>query len=133
MQTRKIRLVWSGKSPHPQVAVDEPESRAMPEKQHSNPRHSRAHSSKSVPSVCRLSGLRPRAAQSQRAGAVSASRRPLVVSTWNHGLAANDAAWAILAHGGRALDAVESGVRVTEADPAVDSSATVVFPTATVM
>lgn len=48
-------------------------------------------------------------------------RRPLVVSTWNHGLAANDAAWAILARDGHALDAVESGVRVSEADPTVDS------------
>ena len=41
---------------------------------------------------------------------------PLVVSTWNHGLAANSAAWEILSNGGKALDAVEKGVRVTEAD-----------------
>ncbi len=41
---------------------------------------------------------------------------PLVVSTWNHGLAANAAAWEILSKGGKALDAVEKGVRVTEAD-----------------
>lgn len=41
---------------------------------------------------------------------------PLVVSTWNHGLAANAAAWEILSNGGKALDAVEKGVRVTEAD-----------------
>lgn len=41
---------------------------------------------------------------------------PLVVSTWNHGLAANSAAWEILLKGGKALDAVEKGVRVTEAD-----------------
>jgi len=41
---------------------------------------------------------------------------PLVVSTWNHGLAANSAAWEILSKGGKALDAVEKGVRVTEAD-----------------
>lgn len=44
-------------------------------------------------------------------------RTPIVVSTWEHGLAANEAAWPILASGGRALDAVEAGVRVTEADP----------------
>lgn len=47
--------------------------------------------------------------------------RPVVVSTWNHGLAANEAAWRILAAGGRALDAVEAGVRVAEADPANQS------------
>lgn len=44
---------------------------------------------------------------------------PIVVSTWNHGLAANDAAWQILVQGGYALDAVETGVRVPEADPDV--------------
>lgn len=42
---------------------------------------------------------------------------PIVVSTWNHGLAANDEAWKIIDSGGRALDAVEAGVRVTESDP----------------
>lgn len=45
--------------------------------------------------------------------------RPLVISTWRHGLAANEAAWKILADGGSALDAVETGVRVTESDPDV--------------
>jgi L-asparaginase/N4-(beta-N-acetylglucosaminyl)-L-asparaginase len=47
--------------------------------------------------------------------------RPVVISTWRHGLAANDAAWKVLSNGGRALDAVETGVRVTESDPAVSS------------
>ena len=47
--------------------------------------------------------------------------KPLVVSTWRHGLPANDAAWKVLADGGRALDAVEAGVRVPEADPEVTS------------
>jgi len=42
---------------------------------------------------------------------------PLVVSTWNFGVAANAAAWEILKNGGRALDAVEAGARVPEADP----------------
>ena len=45
--------------------------------------------------------------------------KPVVISTWNHGQAANAAAWEILSHGGRALDAVEAGVRVTESDPEV--------------
>lgn len=48
-------------------------------------------------------------------------RHPLVVSTWRHGMAANAAAWAVLTGGGRALDAVETGVRVSEADPEVMS------------
>jgi isoaspartyl peptidase/L-asparaginase-like protein (Ntn-hydrolase superfamily) len=43
-------------------------------------------------------------------------KRPVVLSTWNHGLAANDAAWKILSSKGAALDAVEKGVMVTEAD-----------------
>lgn len=42
---------------------------------------------------------------------------PLVISTWNHGLAANGPAWEILSHGGSALDAVEAGVRLIESDP----------------
>jgi L-asparaginase/N4-(beta-N-acetylglucosaminyl)-L-asparaginase len=44
---------------------------------------------------------------------------PVVVSTWKHGLPANEAAWAVLADGGAALDAVEAGVAVPEADPEV--------------
>jgi N4-(beta-N-acetylglucosaminyl)-L-asparaginase len=42
---------------------------------------------------------------------------PIVISTWIHGLEANEAAWKILSQGGIALDAVEAGVRVTESDP----------------
>jgi isoaspartyl peptidase/L-asparaginase-like protein (Ntn-hydrolase superfamily) len=43
-------------------------------------------------------------------------RKPIVVSTWRHGMNANAAAWKILSGGGSALDAVEAGVRVTEAE-----------------
>jgi N4-(beta-N-acetylglucosaminyl)-L-asparaginase len=39
---------------------------------------------------------------------------PVVISTWDTGLAANAGAWKILGNNGRALDAVEAGVRVTE-------------------
>ena len=46
---------------------------------------------------------------------------PVVISTWNHGLPANAVAWEILDRGGRALDAVEAGVQVPEADPASQS------------
>ena len=42
--------------------------------------------------------------------------KPIVISTWNHGIEANKAAWEILENGGNALDAVEAGVRVTESD-----------------
>ncbi len=42
-------------------------------------------------------------------------RKPIVISTWNEGINANKAAWNILSKGGRALDAVEKGVMVTEA------------------
>jgi len=41
---------------------------------------------------------------------------PIVLSTWIHGLEANRAAWKVLSEGGRAIDAVEKGVKVTEAD-----------------
>lgn len=46
---------------------------------------------------------------------------PVVISTWSHGVAANEAAWKILSRDGKSLDAVEAGVRVSEADPAVNS------------
>lgn len=47
----------------------------------------------------------------------NATTKPIVISTWNFGLKANEAAWAILSKGGRALDAVEAGARVPEGDP----------------
>lgn len=53
-------------------------------------------------------------------GATTAATTPAktvrVVSTWDFGVAANHAAWAILSSGGRSLDAVEAGARVPEAD-----------------
>jgi N4-(beta-N-acetylglucosaminyl)-L-asparaginase len=42
---------------------------------------------------------------------------PIVLSTWSFGLAANKAAWDVLSNNGRALDAVETGVKVPESDP----------------
>lgn len=42
---------------------------------------------------------------------------PIVISTWNHGLKANDEAWKILSQKGSVLDAVEKGVNVVESDP----------------
>jgi len=45
----------------------------------------------------------------------SVKGKAIVISTWDAGLEANKAAWKILGAGGRALDAVEQGVMVTEA------------------
>ncbi|HJW30050.1 MAG TPA: hypothetical protein VJ508_12500, partial [Saprospiraceae bacterium] len=41
--------------------------------------------------------------------------KPVVISTWDAGLEANKAAWEVLKNKGRAIDAVEKGVMVTEA------------------
>ena len=49
------------------------------------------------------------------------SERQIVISTWNHGIDANEAAWKILGEGGKAVDAVEAGVKVSEADPKIRS------------
>lgn len=51
----------------------------------------------------------------------AAARKPVVISTWDFGMAANVAAWKILNSGGSALDAVEAGAKVPEADPTESS------------
>lgn len=48
--------------------------------------------------------------------ASATGRKPILLSTWNHGLAANEKAWQVLQNKGSILDAVEEGVKVTEAD-----------------
>ncbi len=45
------------------------------------------------------------------------ANKPIVISTWNFGMQANEEAWKILIANGRALDAVEAGARVPESDP----------------
>lgn len=45
------------------------------------------------------------------------AKAPIVLSTWSPNVKANAGAWTVLEKGGRALDAVEKGVKVTEADP----------------
>jgi len=47
-------------------------------------------------------------------GSATKGNKPIVISTWKEGINANKAAWEILQKGGRSLDAVEAGVRVTE-------------------
>lgn len=50
-----------------------------------------------------------------------APARPAIISTWIHGREANEAAWKLIADGKTSLDAVEAGVRQSEADPKVTS------------
>ena len=45
-----------------------------------------------------------------------APNQPIVISTWDFGKAANTEAWKTLGTGGRALDAVEAGAKIPEAD-----------------
>ena len=44
-------------------------------------------------------------------------RKPVVISTWDFGLQANKVAFNLLQQGKRAVDAVQQGVMLTEADP----------------
>ena len=52
---------------------------------------------------------------------IANKNNPIILSTYNHGLPANDAAWETLVNGGNAMDAAEAGARVTEADPTITS------------
>ena len=42
---------------------------------------------------------------------------PVIISTWNHGIPANEEAIKVLQSGGSIVDAVEKAVKVVEADP----------------
>ncbi len=46
---------------------------------------------------------------------------PRIISTWNHGLAANKEAWKQLTSGENGINAVESGVKISERDPKIRS------------
>lgn len=74
-------------------------------------------------SIMAISGLSfiPSMKVSSRALSGSRTSTPMVISTWPHGMAANETAWDVLTQGGRALDAVEKGVNVTELDPKITS------------
>src|SRR6476661_8727784 len=67
-----------------------------------------------------LGGL-PEIKAEETAKPKTAGKKPIVISTWPFGVAANEAAWKILSGGGKALDAVEAGVMVPEANPKVNS------------
>jgi isoaspartyl peptidase/L-asparaginase-like protein (Ntn-hydrolase superfamily) len=49
------------------------------------------------------------------------TEKPIVISTWDFGLPANEEAWKVLSSGGRVLDAVEAGVKIPEGDPNVNT------------
>ncbi len=49
------------------------------------------------------------------------TKKPLIISTWNHGLPANEEAWKQLKNGKSGLDAIEAGVMIPEEDPKVRS------------
>ena len=63
-----------------------------------------------------LGGVRA-AAPRQDSGVAAGTGEPVVISTWDVGEAANVAAWKVIEARGSALDAVEAGARVAEADP----------------
>ncbi|MBD0831904.1 isoaspartyl peptidase/L-asparaginase family protein [Aestuariibaculum sediminum] len=52
---------------------------------------------------------------------VKKGSKPLIISTWNHGLPANEEAWNQLKAGKSSLDAIVAGVGIPEADPKVRS------------
>lgn len=70
--------------------------------------------------ITALGGLLPLQRWSSQTSTFSSKAgKPLVISTWGHGIPANEAAWKVLSDNGSALDAVEAGVRIPEADPDV--------------
>ena len=78
-------------------------------------------------SICALAGLRTARLIAQSSGP---GKGPLVISTWNFGIPANQAAMELLRKGHSALDAVEAGVQVVEADPESTSVGIGGFPDA---
>ncbi len=48
-------------------------------------------------------------------------KKPIIISTWNHGLPANEETWKQLKKGKPVLDAIESGMKIPEADPKIRS------------
>lgn len=62
-------------------------------------------------------GLLPASFIKPGSKSVQTGKKPVVISTWKTGINANKAAWKVLENGGYALDAVETGVKVEEANP----------------
>lgn len=64
-----------------------------------------------------LSGLSGLLLSTKAIGSSVQGNQPIVLSTWAPNIKANKAAWEVLSKGGTALDAVEAGVMIPEADP----------------
>lgn len=69
-----------------------------------------------VLAACQNNASEEQAAAPQKINPHSVKSLPIAIATWAPNTQATEAAWQILAEGGRALDAVEAGARVTEAD-----------------
>lgn len=63
-----------------------------------------------------LPGVAASCAESKTKSGATVGEKPLILSTWNHGIPANHDAWKKLEETGSILDAVEAGVRNTELD-----------------
>lgn len=49
------------------------------------------------------------------------AKKPVIISTWNHGLPANEATWEAMQQGNDTLEAIVTGMKIPEADPKVRS------------
>lgn len=52
---------------------------------------------------------------------ISKGSKPIIISTWNHGLPANEETWKQLKEGKPTVDAIVAGMNIPEADPKVRS------------
>ncbi|MDR6786834.1 N4-(beta-N-acetylglucosaminyl)-L-asparaginase [Sphingomonas sp. BE138] len=64
-----------------------------------------------------MAGIAALGAAAPLAARATPATPAIIVSTWDFGAAANDAAFAAMTAGGSLLDAVEAGAKVPEADP----------------
>jgi N4-(beta-N-acetylglucosaminyl)-L-asparaginase len=74
-----------------------------------------------ISSVLSCASVNSATATMPAARSIKKSAKPFVISTWNHGLPANDETWKQLKSGKSALDAIEAGMKIPEADPKVRS------------
>jgi len=54
-------------------------------------------------------------------GVVKSQKKPVIISTWKHGLPANEETWKQLNNGKPSLDAIEAGLHIPEGDPKIRS------------
>ena len=52
---------------------------------------------------------------------IKPNKKPVIISTWNHGLPANEETWNQLKKGNSPLESIESGLKIPEGDPNVRS------------